>query len=81
MIPTFALIKIPGPRWLPPIPLLLFLLWPLVAIFFGAALALKPSQPRIAERLWLSARLFCGMRGLSIYTNHGDHRSLSVRVV
>jgi hypothetical protein len=80
MIPTFALIKIPGPRWLPPIPLFLFLLWPVVALFLGLAVLMKRSQPETAKKLWIGTRMFCDLRGLSIHTNTGNH-SLRVRVV
>lgn len=80
-MPAFALIGIPGPRWLPPFPLPLFLLWPLVPVSFAMAVLMKRTRPDDAKRLWFATRMFCELRGLSIHTNTGDHRTLRIRLV
>jgi len=81
MMPAIALIGVPGPRWLPPFPLPLFLLWPLVPVLLGIAALMKRSRPDDAKRLWLATRIFCELRGLSIHTRTGDHRSVRIRLV
>jgi len=80
-MPALALIGIPGPRWMPPIPLPLFLLWPIVPVLMGAAMLMKRRRPIAAQKLWFATRMFCELRGLRIDTNAGDHRSLRIRLV
>jgi len=65
-MPAIALIGIPGRRWLPPIPLPLFLLWPLVLVCLGFARLLGRERPTQAQKLRAAMRVFRELRGLAI---------------
>lgn len=74
-MPSLVLIGIPGPRWLPPLPLPLFLLWPLVLLCQGIAWLFR------VERLWLAMRIFCELRGLVIWVDTADNKKVRIWVV
>ncbi len=66
MMPVLALVGLPGPRWLPPVPLPVFLLWPLVLFCLGVAKLMDRPRPAEAAKLRTFMRVFCELRGLSI---------------
>ena len=76
MMPVLALVGIPRWRWLPPIPIPLFVLWPLVPLGFGLAKLLDHARPVEADKLRIGLQLFCELRGLSISVDTADHKQL-----
>jgi hypothetical protein len=81
MMPALGLIAIPGPRWLPPIPLPLFLLWPFVPLCLGTARLLDGGRPADAARLRIAAHVFLELRGLSIDVDTADGMHVRIRFV
>jgi len=81
MMPTLALIGIPGPRWLPPAPVPVFLLWPLVPVCLAIAGLMRPGQPEKAETLRTAALMFCHLRGLVIDVESADDKPVKIRLV
>lgn len=81
MMPTLGLIGIPGLRWLPPMPVPLFLLWPLVPVCLGIVALLDRERPAEAAKLRGAIRLFRELRGLSIDVDTADHRKMRIRFV
>lgn len=78
MMPALALIGVPGPRWLPPLPLPLFPLWPFVLICLGLARLLERDRPAEAETLRTAMQVFRELRGLTIEVDVADHKPLRV---
>jgi hypothetical protein len=81
MMPALALVAIPGPRWLPPLPLPLFLLWPLVLICLGLARLLDHDRPGEAAKLRTAMQVFRELRGLTIDVDTSDRRQVRIRFV
>ena len=78
MMPALALIGIPGPRWLPAIPIPLFLLWPFVPVFLGLARLLDRDRPTEAAKLRAAMHVFRELRGLTIHVDAADHKQVRV---
>ncbi len=78
MMPALALVGIPGPRWLPPIPIPLFLLWPLVLVCLGFARLLDRDRPAETAKLRTAMHVFRDLRGLTIDTNTADHKRVRI---
>ena len=78
MMPVLALVGIPGPRWLPPIPVPLFPLWPLVLVGLGTARLLDNDRPAEAAKLRTAMQVFRGLRGLSIDVDTTDRKPVRV---
>jgi len=78
MMPALGLIGIPGPRWLPPIPIPLFLLWPLVLVLLGIARLLERDRPDEAATLRTAMHVFRDLRGLSIDVDAADHKQVRI---
>jgi hypothetical protein len=74
-MPSFVLIGIPGPRWLPPFPLPVFLLRPLVWLLQGIAWLFRIGT------LWIAMRIFYELRGLVIWVDTADHKQVRIWVV
>lgn len=66
MRPALVLVGIPGPRWLPPVPLPLFLFWPLIWMGLGLARLLDRDRPEDAAKLRTAMGVFHGLSGLII---------------
>lgn len=81
MMPALALIGIPGPRWLPPLPLPLFLLWPLVLIGQGITRLFERSQSSRAAKLRNALEVFGELRGLAIAVDTADHKQVRIRFI
>ena len=81
MMPTLALVGIPGPRWLPPIPIPLFLLWPLVLVCLGFARLLDRVRPAEAAKLRTAMQVFRELRGLAIDVDTADHKPVRIRFI
>jgi len=78
MMPALALIGIPGPRWLPPIPVPLLLAWPLIWLCLGLARLLDRDRPDQAAKLRTAMLVFRELRGFSIDVDTADHKQLRV---
>lgn len=78
MMPAFALIGIPGPRWVPPVPLPLFLLWPLVLICLGLAGLMVKVRPDESEKLRTIMMVFGELRGLAIDIETANHKPVRI---
>ncbi len=78
MMPALGLIGIPGPRWLPPIPIPLFLLWPFVLVCLGLARLLDRVQPVAAAKLRTAMQAFRELRGLTIDVDTADHEQVRI---
>ncbi len=78
MMPALALFGIPGLRWLPPIPLPLFLLWPFVPVCLGMAKLLDRDRPAEAAKLRAAMQVFRELRGLTIDVDTADHRQVRI---
>jgi hypothetical protein len=74
-MPSLVLVGIPGPRWLPPVPVPLFLLWPLVLLCQGGAWLVR------SEKLWFAMRVFWELRGLVVWVDTRDHKQVRIWVV
>ena len=81
MMPVLALVGLPGPRWLPPVPIPLFLLWPLVLACLGLAKLLDRARPEQAEKLRTAMQAFRGLRGLTIDVDPADQKPIRIRFV
>ena len=81
MMPALGLIGIPGPRWLPPIPIPLFLLWPFVLVCLGIARLLDRDRPAEAAKLRTAMQAFRELRGLTIDVDTADHKQVRIRFV
>jgi len=81
MMPFLALIGIPGPRWLPPLPLPLFLLWPVVLIGLGIAKLLDRGKTDGPGKFLLATRLFCELRGLAIDVDKVNQKPVRIRFI
>lgn len=81
MMPTFAFIGFRGPRWLPPLPLALFLLWPLVPLGLGLARLMERVRPDEAMKLRAALHVFRELRGLSVDVDTADHTKVRIRFV
>ncbi len=81
MMPALALIGIPGPRWLPPVPIPLFLLWPFVLLCQGIARLLDRDRPAQAAKLRTAMQAFRELRGLTIDVDTADHKQVRIRIV
>ncbi len=79
MMPALALIGIPGPRWLLPIPL--FLLWPFVLVCQGIARLLGRDRPAEAAKLQTALQAFRGLRGLTIDVDTANHKQVRIWIV
>ena len=77
-MPTFLLIGIPRPRWLPPLPLPLFLLWPVALGGHAFHRALRGRDPDRAARARVAVEAFEQLRGLSIDIETGGQRALRI---
>ena len=77
-MPTLALVGIAGPRWLPPIPIPLFLLWPFVLVCLGLARLLGRDRPAEATKLRTAMQVFRELRGLSIDVDAVDHKQVRI---
>ncbi len=76
MMPTLGLIEIPGRRWLPPIPIPLFLLWPFVLVCQGIVRLLDRDRPAEAAKLQTAMQAFRGLRGLTIDVDTANHKQV-----
>jgi len=81
MMPALALVAIPGPRWLPPIPVPLFLLWPLVFVCLGIARLLDGERPAEAAKLRGAMHVFRELRGLSIDAETADGKPIHIKFI
>jgi hypothetical protein len=78
-MPSFVLIGIPRPRWLPPIPLPLFLLWPFVVVCLSIARLLDKDRPTEAAKLRTAMHVFRELRGLNIDVDAADNKRVRIR--
>ncbi len=78
MMPALGLIGIPGRRWLPPIPIPLFLLWPFVLVCQGIARLLEGERPAEAAKLRTAMQAFRELRGLTIDVDIADHKQVQI---
>ncbi len=78
MMPALALVGIPGPRWLPPVPIPLFLLWPFVPVCLGIARLLDRNRPAEAAKLRTAMQVFRELRGLTIDVDTADHKQVRI---
>lgn len=78
MMPSLALIAIPTLRWFPPIPLPVFLLWPLVLFCLGVAKLIERERPEQAEILRTAMQAFRDLRGLSIDIERPNEKSVRI---
>ncbi len=78
MMPALGLIGIPGLRWLLPIPIPLFLLWPFVLVFLGIARLLDRDRPAEAAMLRTTMQAFRELRGLTIDVDTADHKQVRI---
>ncbi len=81
MMPALALVGIPGPRWLPPLPIPLFLLWPFVLVCLGLARLLDRQRPAEAATLRMAMQVFRELRGLTVDVDTTDHKQVRIRFV
>ncbi len=81
MMPILGLIAIPGPRWLPPLPIPLFLLWPFVLFSLGIARLLDRDRPAEAAKLRTALQVFRELRGLTIDVDTADRKQVRIRFV
>ena len=81
MMPALGLIGIPGPRWLPPIPIPLFLMWPLVLVCLAIARLLDRDRPAEAAKLRTAMQAFRELRDLTIDVDTADHKQVRIRFV
>ena len=65
-MPALALIRTVRVRWLPPIPIPLFLVWPFVPVCLGIAMLLERERPDEAKKLRAAVQVFRELRGLKI---------------
>ena len=63
---------------LPPVPLPLFLLWPLVLACLGIAKLLERERPVEAEKLRTAMQVFRELRGLTIDVDTADHKQVRI---
>jgi hypothetical protein len=81
-MPSLALVGIQRwPRWLPPVPVPLFLLWPFVPICFGLARLLEKERPEDAAKLRAAMHVFRELRGLSVHVDAADGKRVRIRFV
>jgi len=81
MMPAIALIGIPRPRWLPPLPLPLFLLWPLALGCLGITRLLDRGRSTRAVKLRTALEVFNELRGLTIDVDTADHKQLRIKFI
>lgn len=81
MMPSLALVGLSRPRRLPPLPVPLFLLWPLVLFCLAIARLLQRDRPMHAARLRAAMQVFRELRGLSVDLDIAEHRQLRIRFV
>jgi hypothetical protein len=81
VIPSLVLVGMPGPRWVPPLPLPLFLLWPLVPLGLGLAGLMRLGGSRKAETVRTAALMCCHLRGLTIDVRSADRERVHIRFV
>ena len=81
MMPSFAVVHVSESRRVPPLPLPLFLLWPLVPVSLGVAELMKRARPDQAAKLRIAALVCCELRGLSIDVDTSDHKRVRIRFV
>ena len=81
MMPAVGLIGISRTRWLPPLPVPLFLLWPLVPLCLGLARLMDRSRPVEAAKLRAAIYIFCELRGLRIDVDTADERHVRIRFI
>lgn len=77
-MPALALIGYPRVRWLPPIPIPLFLVWPFVPVCLGIAMLLARERPDEAAKLRAAVQVFRELRGLKIDIDAAHHKPVRV---
>lgn len=77
-MPALLLIGMRQPHWLPPVPLPLFLLWPLVLSCLGIARILDRNRPAEAEKLRTAMLVFRELRGLTIDIDSTSHERVRI---
>lgn len=80
-MPVLGLIAIPGPRWLPPLPIPLLLLWPLAPVCLGIARLLDIDRPAKAAKLRTALQVFRELRGLTIDVDTADRTQVRIRFI
>ena len=65
-MPVLGFVGLSGKRWFPPVPLPLFLLWPVVFLVSVTALLLSRARPVEAEMMRTGVRAFRELRGLRV---------------
>ena len=80
-MPALLLIELPGPRWLPALPVPLFLLWPLLLIVRGAARIRERNHPVDAAMVRGFLQMLRDLRGLEIDVNTPGRRPVRIRLV
>ena len=78
---ALALIRIARLRWLPPIPVLLFVLWPFVPVCLGLAWFLDRARAADAATLRTAVQVFRNTRGLTVDVDTADHKHVHIRFV
>ncbi len=78
---ALALIRIARPRWLPPIPVPLFVLWPFVPVGLGLAGLLDRARPGDGAKLRTVMEVFRNTRGLTVDVDTADHKHVHIRFV
>ncbi len=78
MMPTFGVVRFQGHRWVPPVPLPLFLLWPFAVVCLGTARLLDRSKPVEADKLRAAVHVFRELRGLSIEVDAAHGKQVRV---
>ncbi len=81
MMPALALIGIPGPRWPPPVPIPLFLLWPFVLLCQGIARFLDRDRPAESAKLRSAMQAFRELRGFTIDVDTANHKQVRIWIV
>jgi hypothetical protein len=78
MMPSFVLVDLPRSRWLPPLPVPLFLLWPSVWFCRGVARMLDREKPAEAHTLRAAMDVFRELRGLTLDVDSAGHQPVRV---
>lgn len=78
-MPALVTVGIPRLHWLPPLPLPLFLLWPLVWVCLGLSRLLDSPRPAEAEALRTAMQVFRELRGLTIDVDTADGQQVCIR--
>lgn len=81
MMPVLGIMRLPQTRWLPPLPIPVFVLWPIVPVCLGIAKLLDRDRPVEAEKLRAAMQVFRELRGLSIDVDTANRKPIRIRFI